>query len=89
MVGLKTLVQGILSELPEHTEEVTDYVFLAIETRRQWREDYDEACAVKGKDTTTRQIGKHMKEILRRDNSGRCDSPRSYLIESYEKHPRN
>jgi len=63
---------------------ITDLVFLEIE--KTYKREYDAACEQKGQDNINRIIGKWIKDEWGLQNIGRCDTPVSELITSYEMH---
>ncbi len=63
---------------------ITDLVFLEIE--KTYIKEYETAVNSKDKDTVNKFIGKKVKELWDLKNLGRCNSPESRLISSYEKH---
>ncbi|MBI5877383.1 MAG: hypothetical protein HZB53_07015 [Chloroflexi bacterium] len=66
--------------------DVTDQVFVAIETNPSQLRLYKSAVKEKGQDVVNKRIGKLVKKLTGLNNLGRCNSPRSKLIKSYEKH---
>jgi hypothetical protein len=64
--------------------DITDLVFLEIE--KSFLSNYERGAKVNGIDKLNIFIGKHIKEYWHLKNEGRCNSPRSRLITSYEKH---
>jgi hypothetical protein len=63
---------------------ITDLVFLEIE--ENFLDRYEAAVNYKGVDTINKFIGKLVREAWDLKNLGRCNSPFSRLITSYEKH---
>lgn len=64
--------------------DITDLVFLKIE--ENYMKEYEAVCSRKGSDQVNKIIGKTIREHWGLQNCGRCKSPRSRLIGSYEKH---
>ncbi|MBV6513652.1 MAG: hypothetical protein FMNOHCHN_03187 [Ignavibacteriaceae bacterium] len=65
-------------------ENLTDLVFLEIE--ENYMNVYESYIKIKGKDTANKFIGKFIRKYWDLKNLGRCNSPSSRLIDSYEKH---
>jgi hypothetical protein len=65
-------------------ENLTDLVFLEIE--ENYMSVYEGFVNLKGKDTANKFIGKFIRKYWDLKNDGRCNSPHSRLIDSYEKH---
>lgn len=90
---IENLVQDILSsyEGPWPTD-ITDWVFCAIEENPKWLELYWrivrelDAQKKKGQQVVNQYIGRRVRQLTTDVNRGRCGSPRSSLIKSYEKH---
>ena len=76
------------NDLKDHKKNVpsniTDLVYLKIE--ESYMKEYEAACQRKGKDQVNKTIGKTIREHWGLQNTGKCKSPRSRLISSYEKH---
>jgi len=64
--------------------DITDLVFLEIE--KSYMPFYELAVKHKGADPINQFIGKTVREHWDLKNLGRCNSPKSKLITSYEKH---
>ena len=90
---IENLVHTILRghETPWPTE-ITDSVFLAIEGNPGWLELYWDvvqeldAQGKNGRLGVNSYIGRRVKQLTTGVNRGRCYSPVSSLIQSYEKH---
>lgn len=81
----KHILDNDLSGLKKNVpSEITDLVFLKIEER--YLKEYEAACSRKGKDQVNKIIGKTVREYWGLQNNGKCVSPRSKLISSYERH---
>ena len=66
-------------------ERLTDIVFLEIEESPSLKPTYE--CLANGeKEYLNSRIGKYVRVRLELINLGRCTTPRSKLIESYERH---
>jgi hypothetical protein len=90
---IEDLVQDILSDYARPwPTDITDRVFLAIEhdesrRRRYWSIVRElDGQAKKGQQIVNQYIGKRVKVLTTGVNRGRCYSPRSSLIKSYETH---
>lgn len=66
-------------------ERLTDLVFLEIEESPSLKATY-ECLANDGKEYLNSRIGKYVRVRLELSNLGRCATPRSKLIDSYERH---
>jgi hypothetical protein len=67
--------------------DITDKVFLEIENEEDYYNVYQAAVAFKKNQQAVNQyIGKYIREYWNLENTGRCSSPKSKLIKSYEKH---
>jgi len=64
--------------------DITDLVFLEIE--KSFMPTYNSAIKLKGVDHINQFIGKTVREHWDLKNLGRCNSPKSTLITSYEMH---
>ncbi len=65
-------------------QDITDLVFLEIENN--FMENYEKSVNYRGQDQTNKLMGKTIREFWDLKNLGRCKSPRSRLISSYELH---
>ena len=65
-------------------KNITDLVFLEIE--KLYLKEYKEFVNYKSSLSVNQYIGKFIKEYWNLRNCGRCNSPKSKLISSYEKH---
>lgn len=86
---MKQLITEILDTKLKHLKrncpsDITDLVFLEIE--KSYMSFYNLAIKNKGSDTINKFIGKIIREHWDLQNLGRCNSPNSKLISSYEKH---
>ena len=95
MEELEVVVQEILRSYEDKDQwptDITDRVFLAIEGNPERLGLYQRVVGelgVQGKNgqqVVNQYIGKRVKQLTTRENHGRCDSPRSSLIKSFEKH---
>lgn len=64
--------------------DITDKVF--IEIQKEYMYSYENECRHRGTHATNTMIGKHVRYYWGLKNLGRCNSPRSSLITSYEMH---
>lgn len=87
-------IEGLLREILRRSwpPDITDKVFLAIEEDQGILERY---CGVvrelddqgkRGQQVVNQYIGRRVKQLTTGVNLGRCYSPASSLIQSYEKH---
>jgi hypothetical protein len=90
---IESLVQDILSSDKEPwPTDITDRVFCAIERdpgrhKLYWRVVQElDAQEKKGRQVVNQYIGRRVRQLTTDVNRGRCYSPRSSLIQSYEKH---
>ena len=90
---LEDLVQAILGgHAAPWPPDITDEVFLAIERSPNWMRHYRgvveelDAQGKRGKQVVNQYIGRRVKLLTTGVNRGRCYSPRSSLIKSYQKH---
>jgi hypothetical protein len=86
---MKAVIKEILDTKLNHFRhkcpiDITDLVFLEIE--KSYLPRYESAINHKGANTINIFIGKFIREYWNLENLGRCNSPRSRLITSYEKH---
>jgi hypothetical protein len=86
---MKDVIKEILDTKLNHYRykcpiDITDLVFMEIE--KSYLQRYESAATYKGADTINKYIGKVIREYWNLANLGRCNSPRSRLITSYEKH---
>ncbi len=86
---MKRVIESILdTELRNYRRtcppNITDLVFLEIE--KSYMKDYQDACSLKDAASVNKMIGKIIKDHWSLQNTGRCNSPVSKLISSYEKH---
>ena len=69
------------------TEDITDRVFLMIQSNPQLHQEYkgliDDGTSKHGLNA---RIGKRVREHFCLQNIGRCNNPKSCLIQSYERH---
>jgi hypothetical protein len=93
MEEIEILVHEILDDHEEPwPEDITDHVFLAIEGNPVWLDLYWrvvrelEAQGKKGQQLVNQYVGRRVKQLTTGINRGRCHSPLSSLIQSYEKH---
>ena len=93
MEEIEILVQEILSSYGEPwPEDITDCVFLAIEENPEWLDLYWrivrelDAQEKNGQQIVNQYIGRCVRQLTTGRNLGRSYSPRSSLIQSYEKH---
>jgi len=93
MEEIEILVREILDDQEEPwPEDITDRVFLAIERNPvrldlYWRVVRElDAQGKKGQQLVNQYVGRRVKQLTTGINRGRCDSPLSSLIQSYEKH---
>ena len=93
MEGIEAVVQHILSAHGEPwPEDITDRVFLTIQGDAEWLTLYKEvvddlnAQGRRGKQIVNQYIGRRVSQLTTGVNRGRCDSPASTLIQSYERH---
>ena len=91
--GIEDLVQDILSDYAEPwPTDITDRVFLRIEGDEFRRQLYWDVVAEldgqgkRGQQVVNQYIGKRVKLRTTGVNRGRCYSPASSLVQSYEKH---
>jgi len=63
---------------------ITDLVFLEIEIN--YMRQYELGIKYKGADTINKYIGKYIRKYWGLKNLGRCNTPVSKLISSYEEH---
>ncbi|TEU18722.1 MAG: hypothetical protein E3J21_05280 [Anaerolineales bacterium] len=90
---IESLVRNILNDHGEPwPTDITDQVFLAIERDPErcelyWRVVRElDAQGKKGQQVVNQYIGRRVRQLTTDVNRGRCGSPRSLLIKSYEKH---
>ena len=90
---IEDMVRHILSNFQEPwPPEITDQVFLAIEGDPGECDTYRDLVRVldeqgkRGQQIVNQYIGKRVKQLTTGVNQGRCHSPCSSLIQSYEKH---
>lgn len=90
---IESLVQDILSSYEKPWPiDITDQVFCGIEENPEWLELYWrvvqelDAQGKKGQQVVNQYIGRRVSQLTTGVNRGRCDSPHSSLIKSYEKH---
>jgi hypothetical protein len=86
---MKEVVEKILDSTLRHFRgncplDITDLVFLEIE--KSFLSKYEGAVKYKGADSINKFIGKLVREYWNLKNEGRCNTPKSKLITSYEKH---
>ena len=69
------------------TREITDRVFLMIESDSTLKQEYDDLTRNDvDKHALNSTLGKEIRKALQLPNTGRCDAPESTLIDSYECH---
>jgi hypothetical protein len=90
---IEDLVRDILGDYAgSWPTDITDRVFLAIEQdesrrRRYWSIVRElDGQAKKGQQIVNQYVGKRVKVLTTSVNRGRCYSPNSSLIKTYEKH---
>jgi hypothetical protein len=85
-VGVKHLVEQILSQLPRpFDEDVIEDVFLAIEGSPDWFEEYDQLCGSLGKLVTNSAVGMWVAKYVGRTGAQQVVSTRSKIAGSYSK----
>jgi len=90
---IEALVRNILNGCEEPwPTDITNRVFLAIQENPErcelyWRVVRElDAQGKKGQQVVNQYIGRRVKQLTTGVNRGRCYSPRSSLIQSYEEH---
>ena len=90
---IEHLVQTILGgHAAPWPPDITDEVFVEIEQSLNWMKLYRgvveelDSQGKRGKQIVNQYIGRRVKLLTTGVNRGRCYSPRSSLIKSYEKH---
>lgn len=90
---IECLVEEILTDFGERwSHDVTDRVFLAIEEHPGRLCRYQDVVGTlegqgkRGRQLVNQYIGRRVKQRTTGVNRGRCNSPRSSLIKSYETH---
>jgi len=93
MEEIETLVREILRSYREPwPTDITDRVFCAIEENPTQLELYQrvvrelKAQGKNGQQVVNQYIGRRVRQLTTGKNRGHCYSPRSKLIQSYEKH---
>ena len=93
MEEIETLVRETLSRYKEPwPTDITDRVFCAIGENPTQFELYErvvrelEAQGKNGRQVVNQYIGRRVRQLTTGENRGHCYSPRSKLIQSYEKH---
>ncbi|HUW94151.1 MAG TPA: hypothetical protein VMW58_00040 [Anaerolineae bacterium] len=90
---IEDVVGDILSNYAEPwPPDITDQVFLAVERHPRSCETYWDLVrdlddqGKRGQSIVNQYVGRRVKLLTTGVNRGRCDSPRSSLIQSYERH---
>jgi transcription termination factor NusB len=63
--------------------EITDHVFLNIQTNEKLMRDYQTQVNKSGLQTVNQAIGRKVKEIFQLENDVICSAPKSGLIKDY------
>ena len=66
--------------------KITDHVFLNIQNNERLMRDYQTQVNENGLLTVNQAIGRKVKELFELEDDGRCDTPRSWLIQSFMLH---
>lgn len=88
---LQTNVNDYVYEvLVKFTRDITDRVFVMIESDKQLRRRYDKITGSKSaRNALNARLGRRIREYFDLRNTGRSHHPVSGLINSYEQHARN
>ena len=90
-MSIKSYIDKVIKSFNEKiSEDVTDRVFLMIEHNEELMKEYREiAYDDKLKRGLNSRLGRLIREEFHLKNIGRCYTPRSKLIRSYERHSIN
>ena len=66
--------------------DITDHVFCNIERNDDLMREYISNVNLYQLDAVNTTIGKKVKGLLNLENTGRCNEPKSRIIQSYEQH---
>ena len=83
--AVKNLVEQVLASPVPYTEDIIDDVFHAIESRSQWRQEYDQLCRDLGKRVVNQQGGQWVAKALGKIGLQQVSSSKSTLIDTYSK----
>ena len=83
--AVKNLVEQVLASPVPYTEDIIDDVFHAIESRSQWRQEYDQLCLDLGKRVVNQQGGRWVAKALGKIGLQQVSSRKSTLIDTYSK----
>ena len=76
----------IQKEMDFFGENITDRIFLSIESSKESMQKYLDLVSEHGKNNVNRQIGKEIKRKFGLGNSEKETNPRSKLIKSHTQH---
>lgn len=84
--GVKALVEEVLQTFATpYSEDVTEEVFVAIESNRRWQTLYNELFADLGRDVLNQWIGRYTKIATGRHKAMQVEAKRTSLTTSYSK----
>jgi hypothetical protein len=83
-LDVKLLVDEVMADLPKPlTEHVIEDVFVAIESRPEWRSTYDSLCESLTKTVVNNWVGRWIGVALDKVGEKQLPSRRSSLVDSY------
>lgn len=66
--------------------DITDHVFLKIQNDEELMREYQRQVNENSLKVVNTSIGKKVKELFKLENGPECDTPRSWLIQSFTSH---
>lgn len=72
--------------IAKFSENITDEIFMTIESNKDLMEKYLRTVSESGLDVVNQAIGKEVKSAFNLENKGECKEPCSNLIKSYTIH---